>query len=74
MGNQTEIRTTADAELTQQAAVILEAAGYTLSDAVRMLLLCTVKEHALPFDPLIPNETTIQAMEAVRRGDVVTIR
>ena len=30
------------------------------------------KEKALPFEPLIPNEETIQAIKAARRGELVT--
>ncbi len=42
--------------------------GLTLSDAVRLLLSKVEKEHALPFDPLIPNATTIAAMKEARAG------
>jgi hypothetical protein len=28
---------------------------------------------ALPFEPLVPNRETIEAMKAVRRGEVVTV-
>jgi antitoxin component of RelBE/YafQ-DinJ toxin-antitoxin module len=28
----------------------------------------TVAEKALPFDPLVPNKTTIEALTAARRG------
>jgi DNA-damage-inducible protein J len=28
------------------------------------------KEHALPFDPLVPNETTIAAMREARAGSL----
>ena len=29
-------------------------------------------EKALPFEPLVPNAETVEAMKAARRGDVVT--
>jgi DNA-damage-inducible protein J len=32
-----------------------------------------VADKALPFDPLVPNEKTIEAMKAARRGDLVTL-
>ncbi len=73
MAAQTEIRATADADLTARAAAILAAAGYTLADAVRILLTRTVEEQALPFDTLVPNRTTVQAMGAARRGDLVKV-
>jgi DNA-damage-inducible protein J len=33
----------------------------------------TVAERALPFDPLIPNAETVEAMRAARRGEVVKV-
>jgi DNA-damage-inducible protein J len=29
-------------------------------------------EKALPFEPLVPNAETVEAMKAARRGDLVT--
>ena len=29
-------------------------------------------ERALPFQPLIPNEETVEAMKAARRGELTT--
>lgn len=57
----------------EEAAAILGAAGLTISDAFRMMLVRTVADRALPFDPLVPNEETIEAMKAARRGELVTI-
>ena len=57
-----------DGELKKEAAIVLAAMGLTVSDAVRLLLTKVAKEHALPFDPLIPNETTIAAMREARAG------
>jgi hypothetical protein len=31
-----------------------------------------VDEKALPFEPLVPNEETIEAMKAARRGELTT--
>ena len=33
----------------------------------------TVADKALPFDPLVPNAKSIEAMKAARRGDLVTV-
>ena len=30
-------------------------------------------EKRLPFEPLIPNEETVEAMAAARRGELVTV-
>jgi DNA-damage-inducible protein J len=42
--------------------------GLTVSDAVRLMLTRVAREHALPFDPLIPNATTVAAMKEARAG------
>ena len=46
--------------------------GLTISDAFRMLLTRVAREKALPFDPLIPNSETIEAMKAARHGHLTT--
>ena len=38
-----------------------------------MMLIRTGADKALPFDPLVPNAETIEAMKAARRGDLVTV-
>ena len=67
------VRARIDARVKEEATAIYAAAGLTLSDAFRMLLTRTVAERALPFDPLTPNEETVQAMKAARRGDLVKV-
>lgn|GEM_PF-1667730 len=47
---------------------LLAAMGLTLSDAVRLLLTRVAHDKALPFEPLIPSATTIQAMKGARSG------
>ena len=67
------VRARIDPRVKEEATAIYAAAGLTLSDAFRMLLMRTVAERALPFDPLTPNEETIDAMKAARHGDVVKV-
>jgi DNA-damage-inducible protein J len=67
------VRARIDREVKEKAAAILGAAGLTISDAFRMMLMRTVADKALPFDPLVPNAETIEAMEAARRGELVTV-
>jgi DNA-damage-inducible protein J len=57
----------------EEATAIYAAAGLTLSDAFRMMLMKTVAERALPFEPLMPNAETVEAMKAARRGELTTI-
>ena len=42
--------------------------GLTVSDAFRIMLTRIAREKVLPFEPLVPNEETIQAMKEARRG------
>lgn len=55
-------------EVKEEAAAVLAAMGLTVSDALRLLLVKVAREHALPFDPLIPNAETIAAMREERRS------
>lgn len=59
-----------DGEIKEEAAAVLAAMGLTVSDAVRLLLTRIAREKALPFEPLIPNETTVAAMKEARRGNL----
>jgi DNA-damage-inducible protein J len=67
------VRARIDERLKEEASAILGAAGLTISDAFRMMLVRTVADRALPFDPLVPNEETIEAMKAARRGELLTV-
>ncbi len=67
------VQTRIDGAIKEEAATVLAAMGLTVSDAVRLLLTRIAREHALPFDPLIPNATTIAAMMEARRGNLETV-
>ena len=67
------VRARIDARVKEEATAIYAAAGLTLSDAFRMMLMRTVAERALPFDPLVPNRETVEAMRAARRGDLAEV-
>ncbi len=57
-----------DAELKAEASIVLEAIGLNISEAIRLLLTRVVAEQALPFELLVPNETTIAAIREARAG------
>lgn len=57
-----------DGAIKEEAAAVLAAMGLTVSDAVRLLLTRVAHDKALPFEPLIPNATTIAAMKEARQG------
>lgn len=73
MINNAIVRARIDAHIKDEAAAVLGAIGLTTSDAFRMLLIRIAKEKKLPFEPLIPNKTTIQAIKAARQGELVTV-
>lgn len=68
------VRARVSEETKQEAAAILEAAGLTTSDAIRLMLIKVVEDGALPFDPAKPNAKTLRAIKAARLGKVKTVR
>ncbi len=61
-----------DEQIKKQATETLASLGLSVPDAIRMMLARVVADNALPFDTSIPNAETITALEACRRGDVVS--
>jgi len=51
-----------------EASAVLASIGLTVSDVVRLMLQRVATKKALPFEPLIPNSETIEALEECRRG------
>src|SRR5437016_1322689 len=72
MSENSVVRARIDERIKTEAAAVLEAMGLTVSDAFRLMMVRIAKEKALPFEPLVPNEETIEAMKAARRGEVTT--
>src|SRR6218665_2290535 len=64
------VQTRIDGAIKAEAASVLAAMGLTVSDALRLLLTKVAQDKALPFEPLIPNAMTIQAMKDARAGRV----
>ena len=62
------IRTRINGEIKAQASIVLEGVGLTMSDAIRLMVTHIAREKALPFEPLIPNEETLQAIKEARAG------
>ncbi|HEX3732636.1 MAG TPA: type II toxin-antitoxin system RelB/DinJ family antitoxin [Mycobacteriales bacterium] len=62
------VRARIDEHTKVEAEAVLDAIGLTVSDAFRLLLTRVAHERALPFELLVPNETTIAAMKEARRG------
>jgi DNA-damage-inducible protein J len=66
------VRARIDARIKKEAEAVLASIGLTVSDAFRLMMVRIAKERALPFQPLVPNDETIEAMKAARRGELET--
>lgn len=64
------VRARIDEQIKAEATLVLEAIGLTPSDAIRIMLTRVAREKALPFEPLVPNKKTIEAMKEARRGNL----
>jgi DNA-damage-inducible protein J len=60
------VRARIDEDIKNEATLVLEAMGLTVSDALRMMMVRIAKEKSLPFEPLVPNTKTISAMREAR--------
>lgn len=67
------VRARIDERVKAEASAVLATMGLTVSDAFRLMMMRIAAEKALPFDPLVPNAETIEAMKAARRGEVVNV-
>jgi len=70
MATNVVVRARIDEHIKEEAAAVLAAMGLTVSDAFRIMLTRVAREKALPFEPLIPNDTTIAAMREARAGSL----
>ena len=62
------VRARIDGQIKEEAATVLESIGMTVSDVFRLLLTRIAREKALPFELLVPNNETIEAMKEARHG------
>ena len=69
----TVVRARIDEKIKRDASAVLDTIGLTVSDAFRLMMVRIATEKRLPFDPLVPNEETIAAMQAAERGELVTV-
>ena len=67
------VRARINEDIKNEASAVLNAMGLTVSDAFRLMMVKIAKEKALPFEPLVPNKKTIEAMKAARSGELVTV-
>ena len=67
---ETSVRARIRGDIKEEASIVLEAMGLSLSDAIRIMMTRIATEKELPFEPLIPNRETLAAMRDARRGKV----
>lgn len=68
----TVIRSRIDPALKAEANRLFKSLGLSMSDAIRLFLHQCVAQKGLPFEVRTPSEETIQAMEAVEKGEGLT--
>jgi DNA-damage-inducible protein J len=72
MSENSVVRARIDERIKREAEAVLSAMGLTVSDAFRLMMVRIAADKALPFAPLVPNQETIEAMKAARRGELTT--
>lgn len=73
MVNNSIVRARINEQIKEEAAIVLSEIGLSVSDALRMMLVRVAREKRLPFEPFIPNATTMKAIEEARSGNLTTI-
>ncbi len=69
----TIVRARIDEHVKEEASAVLASIGLTVSDAFRLMMMRIAHDKAMPFEPLIPNADTVEAMKAIRRGEATTV-
>jgi len=62
-----------DEHLRDKAAKNLAENGLTINEAMQIVLVQAASGRAFEFGPLAPNQTTIDAIQAARRGELVEL-
>lgn len=68
MSSNSVLRARINEHIKEDATAVLAAMGLTVADAFRIMLTRVAREKALPFEPLVPNIDTIEAMKEARNG------
>lgn len=61
-----------DENILREATRVLKEIGMTPAATFRIMMRRIAAEGEMPFDVLIPNAETVEAIEACRRGEVTT--
>jgi DNA-damage-inducible protein J len=68
MATDAVVRARIDGLVKEEATLVLDKMGLSVSDAIRMLMIRIAREKALPFDVRVPNEETLAAMRELETG------
>src|ERR1700712_5769666 len=74
MAANTIVQARIDGAIKDEAATVFAAMGLTIPEAVRLMLPRVAHDKALPFEPLVPNRETIEAMKEARRGGLASFK
>lgn len=66
-GGNTVVRARIDPHIKGEAAAVLGTMSFTVSNTLRLMMVRIAREKALPFEPLVPDAETVEAMKAARR-------
>ena len=67
------VRARIDEKTKKKATIVLKHIGLTPSSAFRLMMTRIAREKAMPFDLIVPNAATVEALEAGLRGEVTTV-
>ncbi|MDR1685737.1 MAG: type II toxin-antitoxin system RelB/DinJ family antitoxin [Desulfovibrio sp.] len=59
-----------DNAVVNEASAVLATVGLSVSDAVRLLLVRIAHDKAMPFNPLIPNAETLEAVREAEASNL----
>ena len=70
MAENAVVRARINEKIKNEATIVLASMGMTVSEAFRLMITRVAREKALPFEPLVPNKATIEAMKEARQGNL----
>ena len=73
MSENAVVRARIDPRIKAEAITILNAIGLSISNTFQPMMVRIAREKSLPFEPLIPNSETVEAMRAARRGELFRV-
>ena len=66
------VQTQIDSTIKQEVDNILSERGISISDAMRLILMQIAKNKSFPFDDIVPNQETLDAMNEVENHQLLS--